>query len=305
MPSTDLPVERNDRLEPVDVFELLANDARIDILLALGDATEFGQARELSFSELRETVAIRDSGRFNYHLDKLVGTFVKEGEDGYDLRYPGVLVYEAIVSGSLTDRSTVEPFEIGATCTTCGNRLAAAYSNQLLTVRCDTCEQEVQKSHVPPGALDAGTVEHLLHAAGQFTVRDCVVIREGVCPNCAGRLRHDVIPEGDREGIAAVLPGIPVLHRCRSCGYFVHTSIGFTLMTVPPVIEFFDDHGIDLLGGDLHFREFPVDPESEEIRSRDPWEVSVEIELDDEVLEVVVDGSLAVQAVERRARPGP
>ncbi len=301
MPSTDLPVDQAERLEPVDVFELLANDARIDILLALGDATEFGQARELPFSELRETVAIRDSGRFNYHLDKLAGTFVKEGSDGYDLRYPGVLVYEAIKSGSLTDRSTVQPFEIEATCTVCGNNLETSYRNQLLTVHCPTCEQDVQKSHVPPGALADRTVEHLLHAAGQFTVRDCVVIREGVCPNCAGRLRHDIIPEEDREGIAADLPGVPVLHRCRACGYFVHTSIGFTLMTLPVVIAFFDDHGIDLLGGDLHFREFPVDPDSEEIRSRDPWEVAVEIELDGEVLAVVVDGSMDVLSAERRS----
>ena len=35
-----------------------------------------------TFSELREAVGMRDSGQFNYHLDKLLGTFVRVTEEG-------------------------------------------------------------------------------------------------------------------------------------------------------------------------------------------------------------------------------
>ncbi|WP_438267488.1 DUF7347 domain-containing protein [Haladaptatus halobius] len=45
--------------------------------------------KPLTFSELRERVGIRDTGRFNYHLSKLRERFVRETDDGYDLGHAG------------------------------------------------------------------------------------------------------------------------------------------------------------------------------------------------------------------------
>ena len=70
--------------EPVETFSLLANEDRLAILRAVVHADERGEA-PLSFSSLRTTVDIRDSGRFSYHLQELTGHFLTRSADGYSL----------------------------------------------------------------------------------------------------------------------------------------------------------------------------------------------------------------------------
>ncbi|WP_265110136.1 ArsR/SmtB family transcription factor [Halosolutus halophilus] len=66
--------------DPTDALEVLGNETRIAILRALAEVDE-----PLSFSELRERVGIRDSGKFNYHLTRLCEYFVRETDGGYEL----------------------------------------------------------------------------------------------------------------------------------------------------------------------------------------------------------------------------
>lgn len=70
--------------DPTDPLSVLDNETRIDILRALAEAE-----RALSFTELREQVGIRDTGKFNYHLQKLGAYFVRETEAGYELGHAG------------------------------------------------------------------------------------------------------------------------------------------------------------------------------------------------------------------------
>jgi len=51
------------RDDPEDVFTLLSDDIRVEILQALWEADD-----PVAFSELHGAVGIRDSGQFNYHL---------------------------------------------------------------------------------------------------------------------------------------------------------------------------------------------------------------------------------------------
>lgn len=69
---------------PVETLSLLANEDRLSILKAVVRADERGEM-PLSFSTLRETVDIRDSGRFSYHLQELTGHFLTHSADGYSL----------------------------------------------------------------------------------------------------------------------------------------------------------------------------------------------------------------------------
>ena len=69
---------------PVKTFSLLANEDRLAILKAVVRAAERGET-PLSFSTLRETVEIRDSGRFSYHLGELTDHFLTRSADGYSL----------------------------------------------------------------------------------------------------------------------------------------------------------------------------------------------------------------------------
>lgn len=69
---------------PVEAFSLLANEDRLAILDAVARAHDRGDA-PVSFSTLRETVGVRDSGRFSYHLQELTGRFLARSSDGYSL----------------------------------------------------------------------------------------------------------------------------------------------------------------------------------------------------------------------------
>jgi hypothetical protein len=73
-----------------EALSVLGNETRIRILQALADAAE-----PLSFTELRESVGIRDTGKFNYHLTKLCEYFVRETDDGYELGHAGSRVVAA------------------------------------------------------------------------------------------------------------------------------------------------------------------------------------------------------------------
>lgn len=66
---------------PWVLFEQWADETRRRILAELHRASD----RPLRFSELRARTQTRDSSRFNYHLTRLVGTFVNRTEAGYDL----------------------------------------------------------------------------------------------------------------------------------------------------------------------------------------------------------------------------
>lgn len=76
---------RNEDL--TDSLAVLGNEIRMSILRELADADGV-----LSFTELRERVDIRDSGKFNYHLKKLCEYFVRETDGGYELGHAGTRI---------------------------------------------------------------------------------------------------------------------------------------------------------------------------------------------------------------------
>lgn len=49
-----------------DVFGVLSNSTRLEILASLHD-----QSEPISYTELRESISITDKGQFNYHLRQL------------------------------------------------------------------------------------------------------------------------------------------------------------------------------------------------------------------------------------------
>ena len=94
-----------------DPLEVLASEIRIGVLRELADAD-----RPLSFSELRERVDVRDSGKFNYHLNRLQSYFVRRSEGGYELHHAGSRIVAA-ADGAL-DVGTVGD---GDCCPVCGD----------------------------------------------------------------------------------------------------------------------------------------------------------------------------------------
>jgi hypothetical protein len=66
-------------------FDLLGNETRLGIVQALLAA----EPEPLRFSDIRDEVGVRDTGRFNYHLGRLRGTLVEKSDEGYVLTPEG------------------------------------------------------------------------------------------------------------------------------------------------------------------------------------------------------------------------
>jgi len=89
---------------------------------------------------------VSDSGRFNYHLDRLEGRFVPRVENGYALRRSGRQLVRTVVAGTGIEEPTLEPTEIEADCPFRGAPLAVTYEDEWLYEICTEC----------PGAYEGG-----------------------------------------------------------------------------------------------------------------------------------------------------
>ncbi|APW96600.1 transcriptional regulator [Halobiforma lacisalsi AJ5] len=109
--------------DPTDALEALGDETRLAILRTLAEADE-----PLPFSELRDRVGVRDSGRFNYHLSRLCEYFVRERTDGYELGHAGTRLIatadaattDAAMAGAEGTDGTEPAAESNDGCPVCG-----------------------------------------------------------------------------------------------------------------------------------------------------------------------------------------
>ncbi len=306
-------VERDD---PQDVFSLLANDTRVEILEALWEAGE-----PTPFSELNEALEIGDSGRFNYHLDKLVGRFVRKTSDGYELTQAGRKINGAIEAGAYTLEASIEPIELERNCPSCGGTRTLGYEDEVVDIECESCELTFQFV-VPPGVFAGYDAEAIPRVASQYLYASVQKIQSGFCWFCDGPMRPTVVTmEAPGETVEAVSdesssspgtepsdrdsadsrdgepPEIPIVnYRCERCGHNATTGLWLLTLEHPSVAGFFYDHGIDVRH--RHFWDFPVlDPDRLDLRSRDPIRASVTYTAGEDSLTLVVDGDAEVVEV--------
>lgn len=222
-----------ERRPPEDVFGLLGNELRVDILRALaGDVNE-----PRTFSELREAVGERDSGKFNYHLRKLDGVFVTQVDEGYELTLAGQQLVGALVAGTYTADATLDPLEVDDPCPSCGESpLVVTYADDHAVLTCPTCEQWRNEFSFPPGTLDQYDPDELPTAFDRWMHVLFHRITAGFCANCAGRLSGTVEPE--REPPA-------VRWTCERCGDEARASAAMPVLYHPLAQGFLYDHGLD------------------------------------------------------------
>ena len=77
------------------VFELLSDETRVGIV------RELAAGEDLRFSTLRERVGTADSGKFNYHLERLRGNLVRKTEEGYRLTRAGRKLVDVVEASEL------------------------------------------------------------------------------------------------------------------------------------------------------------------------------------------------------------
>ena len=277
-------------ISPEDAFALLGDETRIAIIRALGMASD----ESLSFSALRERASVADSGQFNYHLRKLVGSFVRRTEgDKYELTYAGMRVIGAIFSGTFNRRGAPTSFELDSACTICGTSLMAQYEQERVTINCATCDDQISTFGFPPGAFENRLREELPQAFDAWIQAHLSAVRKCFCLNCTGRMNGS-ITDGSEHLLEDQEVGIE--HVCERCDNHSISSIGVYLLSHPDVIAFHHDHGIDL--DDTPFWKLPwLREENTTVLSSDPRRVRVVLELDDECLELEVEEDLSTSVV--------
>ncbi|PSP88690.1 ArsR family transcriptional regulator, partial [Halobacteriales archaeon QS_4_66_20] len=125
-------------LSAAEAFDIVGDETRLLILKTLAEANE-----PLAYSELFDRIEYDDSSNFTYHLEKLVGHFVRKTEEGYAPRLTGRRVVEAIFSGVVTDTPVVERTDVDMACMYCGSQTEMAYYDEVAVIYCRECEGRI------------------------------------------------------------------------------------------------------------------------------------------------------------------
>jgi hypothetical protein len=294
----DSPFDPVEGLSLDDALAIVSEETRATIIAELGAATRDGGvvSTPLAFSELMERVGAEDSGRFNYHLDKLVDTFVRKTDEGYLLRPPGEFVYRAIVSGTLTDREAVDPFAVGG-CPDCAGELVAEYpANHCFYVRCRDCDTFQHAMALPNSGLDERTPAAALEAAVRKRHAEVTAMRQGVCHACGAVVERTIDREGYDQWDEFYGHDVYAVLSCRVCnvGGFGHPST--VAVVTPAAVAFFDDHGQDATAARPW--EDPLVTATAET-TVDEDRVTVPFAIDGERLSVTLDDDLQVVETDR------
>jgi len=269
-------------------FGALSHPRRLQILEALGERlTEAPEEPSVGFSDLRRRIGMRDSGNFNYHLDRLVGQFVRKTDDGYRLTAAGLQVVAAAISGVYEAGEPLGPAAIGDDCPACGAALTAQYEAGLLTVSCPDGHEF--RNQLPRGSVDERGLDGIVELLTLRTHQDMELASEGVCPVCNAQLDWSGEPS-----LGAEFPHFS--NQCERCGAIVEVPVVVPLLADPAVVAFYHEQGIDIRRRPLWAPEFyrGVDVETR----TDPLRIDVAVAVDGETLTGTLDETLDVREVE-------
>ena len=249
----------------VNALKLLGDETRLAILLALWEAYDpYGPTETLSFSELYDRVAIRDTANFTYHLDKLTDHFVEKTNEGYLLRNSGLILVRTIIAGAGLEDAATQANELDLYCTRCGDaQMEIRYRNGAIYILCPECEGYTVTDKLPHGTIavfefyPAGLTDRSpleLLAAGAIRSRNNFrMMMEGVCPDCSGPIDASLrLCEEHDVGTTEVCPNCGtrdsarVRHICEVCKRKSSRPVELTVVEHPAVIRFYDEHDIDL-----------------------------------------------------------
>lgn len=273
-----------ERLSPAEAFEVLGDELRLEVLRTLSKADD-----PLTFSGLRERTGVRDSGRFNYHLDRLRGHFVRRTDDGYELRFHGHRVVETVLAGTFTDTVEVDPFAVEGSCYACDGSLRGTYEDERVTIACTDCDERVLSVPFPPSGLHGRDPEELMAAYRRWSRARVDVAADGVCPACSGPVERRLVDPADRVPFEC-LPAFD----CTACTSRTVTSFAALALRRPVVERFYADQGVDLEERPYWDLEPCVTGEHTTVESTDPLRAVVAFPAGDERLRVTLDDDLSV-----------
>lgn len=294
--SGDHPI--HETLSAEEAFRLFSHEIRIDILLALWEAPEF----RLTFSDLQDEVDERDSGKFNYHLSKLVGQYVGHVDEEYELLYPGHRVIDAIRSGVLHRSVEIDPIELRANCPNCDSTLEFEYVDYIVTISCPRCDELVLEFAFDPAGIVDRSPEEVITAFGKRTRYIWGLSLEGICPICSGTVRIEpALTAGkspDIEHFGDNHPAVISLD-CQQCSFYSYPPLGMALLDDPEFVGALVGEGTDLREMRLWEIDFIVDPTRVSVQSDDPWEIEITTSIGGKQRRVVLDQELSIRTIEQ------
>lgn len=307
-------------LTPNEAFAVLGNETRMEILRTLGDADE-----SLPFSELRDRVETKDSGQFNYHLDKLAGHFVGQTEEGYTLRQAGRRVIQAVLSGAVTDAPTLERTEIDWPCHYCGApTIEVDNREEQVGMYCNECEGTYRGSgtttdagrpadqdrlgylQLPPAGVHGRMPEELLSSAFIWTYGEFSTASRGVCPRCSAPVEDSLLlcdTHDASDGLCEECGrryGVAFRTQCTNCIFNYSAVFGVRLLANPDLQSFHLDHGLDHGNPSSERLRQLLAVYDEEVIDTDPFEARFTFTIDDDALTLTVDEEFTVVDVYRQ-----
>lgn len=167
----------------------MSSEYRVRILHALFEAE-----RPLGYSELMSATDERDSGRFNYHLDKLKGVLITKGEEGYYLNLQGKLLMSSIAAGRYGDVDSSYSVTLDRVCPECHERpLSLIQRGMQPEIGCQHCDLVfTQYGPFPPTAWEAHEIDDVPHALWARIRHDVTLALEDICYDCYSPLERSV-----------------------------------------------------------------------------------------------------------------
>lgn len=290
---------------PADVFGLLSDETRIDILRAIataaGETPESGYA-ELTFSEIYERVDVDNTSRLSYHLGELTGPFLRKHEGGYSFTYAGERMVRFVLSENYESPPAFGPETTTGRCPFCGTSpLTASIDHRMFRVDCPDCERPIAGHPVTPAQVRTEPADALVESVRRKQASDYARLRRGLCPQCDGRLStsiremQDALPASER---------FLVFDECEACRRRYNAPLTYSVAYHPASVAFHWNHGIDVTARalwDFHEPVYEGRWWSERVEGDDDYRVVLQQGSDS--LRLFLDGEATVTRTEcvRRA----
>jgi hypothetical protein len=274
----------------VDAFALVGDGTRVSVLRALAEARREG-TYPVGFADLRRRAGVRDSGQFNYHLDRLVGTLLERADGAYRLSYLGDRLVGLLLAGTHESHR----FELTADepCRYCGETLAGTFEDGVLYLSC--AEGHYFEAYVSPGAAAERSPSTLLSLAGRTLRSNLDYAFDGVCPFCYGALSLAAETTPGEYG-----PGVQYRGHCDRCGHGFTVPPELSAVRHPAVVAFYHERGVDVTDTPAWGTAFGSVTAT---RSTDPSRVELTLTVEGATLDVTLDGTGRVLAVGPDAQP--
>jgi hypothetical protein len=292
--------------DPAELFSVVGNETRVAILRAFVERRRENCERArsddieevadweatMSFSELQDAVGIEDSGQFNYHLQQLLGQYVREDGEEYALTMNGTTVVGTILSGGYGG-GEMEDRKLDVDCTHCDAQVLARYRNGALLVHCEN-DHYLMGQGLPTGAVEGKSLEELLTLTARLTRHENELLVSGTCSYCYGPTDVTVGEGPDWQDSEYGLWGY-----CERCGMLFTGAVGTVLLGHPAVVAFYHDHGVDARERMPWELGFLRGAEAVERVGEDPDRFAVTVSVDGDELVATVDGDGNVVDVAR------